>query len=366
MQLNELEQIELEFEILIQKDRRNWLRVAKLLDRIESAELYKLRARSFTEYVKSLAQKNGINISTLWRARSGAKLYMEILGYSDITEMDESIVKTTPEQLETFSKVRTIAPSRIVEEVKNKMIEGANMRHELRELWNIYRPLKGGKTERGRKKDEPIALDDKANKKQFVVPYDMPSSKKNEHVKTNTMDKYWEDLKKMEKYKLSSENVARANIINALRSEQWLARTFNVDFTSKFEHLIAFQLAAFTEINILSLVRPKKESAERPQVVGVEVITELSDFQKNRQKIIKKSAYCDYFYIGIPLNTEYIDAAQNFISKYENIGIICVSDQIDEDTKHEWKIVELAKKTPLTIQNEYIIMQKCMERLLGW
>ncbi|WP_044225317.1 hypothetical protein [Flammeovirga pacifica] len=365
MNIYQLEQIELEFEILIQKDRRNWLRVAKLLDKIESTHLYKLRARSFTEYVKDLSRKNGINISTLWRARSGAKLYAELLGINDVEDMDEAHVKTTPEQLETFSKVRTIAPQRIVDEVKEKMISGENMRHELRELWNIYRPLKGGKTERGRKKTEEHTVVKDKLKSQFVVPYQLTDSNKNDHVKTNSLDKYWEDLKKMEKYQVSSENVARANIINALRSEQWLARTYAEDFTFKHEHLISFRLGAYTEIDILSLCKPNKITKERPQFVGIEVVTNLDDFKKNKLKIEQKSQYCDHFYIGIPLNQSFIDEITSFCEA-KSIGIICVSDQLNEDSKHDWKILKKTTKNTLTPQNEYIIMQKCMERLLGW
>ncbi|MBB3696397.1 hypothetical protein KMW28_10590 [Flammeovirga yaeyamensis] len=365
MNLYQLEQIELEFEILIQKDRRNWLRVAKLLDKIEVNQLYKLRSRSFTEYVKELARKNGINISTLWRARSGAKLYAELLGVHDVDKMDEAKVKTTPEQLETFSKVRTIAPQRIVDEVKDKMISGENMRHELRELWNIYRPLKGGKTERGRKRSEetPIAAD--KSKSQFVVPYDLKDSSKNEHVKANSLDKYWEDLKKMEKYQVSSENVARANIINALRSEQWLARTFKEDFTFKHEHLISFRLGAYTEIDILSVCKPNKMTKERPQFIGVEVVTNLEDFAKSKSKIITKAQYCDYFYFAVPLNQQYIDHMKEFCEG-KPYGIICVSDELNDENKHDWKILKSTENLQISPQNEYIIMQKCIERILGW
>ncbi|MBB6460582.1 hypothetical protein [Flammeovirga kamogawensis] len=366
MKINQLEQIELEFEILIQKDRRNWLRVAKLLDQIESTQLYKLRSRSFTEYVKGLADKNRINISTLWRARSGAKLYLEILGMHELSELDESVVKTTPEQLETFSKVRTIAPTKIVEEVKAKMLEGENMRHELKELWHIYRPLKGGKTERGRKKEGAYVIEDKKDKTQFVVPYNLKNSIENEHVEDNSIDRYWEDLKKMEKYQLSSENLARANILNALRSDQWLARTLNVDFCSRHEHLIAFNLASFTSIDILSLCKANKDDTLRPIVIGAHILTEINDLNKERQKIIKKFEYCDYFYIAIPLNNEYIEKVEGFTKKYPNIGIICVGDTVGEDNKHVCKIYKLAKFNKISAQNEYIIMQKCMERLLGW
>ncbi|MBD0402178.1 hypothetical protein [Flammeovirga sp. EKP202] len=366
MSLNKLEQIELEFEILIQKDRRNWLRVAKLLDQIESQQLYKLRSRSFTEYVKGLAQKNRINISTLWRARSGAKLYLEILEMNHLDELDESIVKTTPEQLETFSKVRTIAPTKIVEDVKEKMLKGENMRHELRELWQIYRPLKGGKTERGRKKEEPVVITDKKSKSQFVVPYQLKDTVRNENVQKNTVDTYWQDLKKMEKYQLSSENLARANILNALRSEQWIARTLKVDFSSNHEHLVAFVIQQPSKVvDVITLTKPEKNYKKRPVIIGSEIITDLSSFKSQKQKIFTKSLFCDYFYLAIPMNDEYIQKAEQFC-KDSNLGIICIGDHLANDTKHICKIHSLSTLKEPDQNYEYIMMQKVMERLLGW
>lgn len=366
MTLNKLEQIELEFEILIQKDRRNWLRVAKLLDQIESQHLYKLRSRSFTEYVKNLALKNRINISTLWRARSGAKLYLEILDLDHLDQLDESVVKTTPEQLETFSKVRTIAPNKIVEDVKEKMIRGENMRHELRELWQIYRPLKGGKTERGRKKEEPLQIADKRNKSQFALPYQLKDTVKNENIQKDTVDSYWKDLKKMEKYQLSSENLARANILNALRSEQWIARTLGIDFCSNHEHLVTFEIQIPTKvIDLLTIAKPEKIYKKRPIFIGSEIITELEDFKKNRNKILNKHTFCDYFYLAIPMNTEYITKAEQFCEN-TNIGIICVGDHLANDTKHICKVQKLSTLDESTSNHEYIMMQKIIDRLLGW
>lgn len=366
MSLNKLEQIELEFEILIQKDRRNWLRVAKLLDQIESQKLYTLRSRSFTEYVKNLAQKNRINISTLWRARSGAKLYLEILDLKSLDELDESFVKTTPEQLETFSKVRTIAPAKIVDDVKNKMINGENMRHELKELWQIYRPLKGGKTERGRKKETPLVIDDKKSKSQFVLPYALKETVQNENVKGNTVDKYWEDLKKMEKYKLSSENLARANILNALRSDQWIARTLEVDFCSSYEHLVSYNIQTNKSIDLLTLAKPTANYKKRPVFIGTEIITDLDSFKKEKKNILWKSKFCDYFYIAIPINQDYIDLAENLRSEISHLGIICVSDHLSNDTKHICKILEKGLPKIMEDNYEYIMMQKVLERLLGW
>ena len=72
----ELTEIEAEFEWLIKNDRKNWIKVAKLLFKVEEGKLYEVRARSFTQYVHGLAQQNNINVCLLCGVQSQLQQYI--------------------------------------------------------------------------------------------------------------------------------------------------------------------------------------------------------------------------------------------------------------------------------------------------
>ena len=91
--LERIREIESRFAWLVKHDRKNWLEVAKLLYAIEKEELYLVKATSYTQYVKALALDNNVNISTLWRAKSAAVVFMEVSGFKDLEQIDKRMIK---------------------------------------------------------------------------------------------------------------------------------------------------------------------------------------------------------------------------------------------------------------------------------
>ncbi|MEH0155629.1 hypothetical protein V6R21_15890 [Limibacter armeniacum] len=366
--VQELKQIELEFDIIIQKDRRNWLRVAKLLETIEQKGLYNVRARSFTEYVKDLAKRSGINVSTLWRARSGARIYMDIKGIPTLDEIREGEVKTTPEQLEMYSKVRTIAPESIVQEVKEKMLDGQGMRHELKELWQIYRPLKGGKTERGRKpKDYYESGMVKDEQQQFEVPYSMQSSSVNKSIKDQTYVQLMRDYRKMQRFHLNSEDITEANIINALRTRRWISLTLDQYEISRYSSFVNFNILgdeARGKVDLIGIVRKNKEDKNKlPLLFGVSDLAYLDKVQSD-QLMMEQATFFHYYYVAVPMIEEHIRKALQEVDP--NIGIIAVGEKLEEDTKHELKIVRKSPFRQIETSKHLLIMSKLAIRSLAW
>ncbi|GAA4852245.1 hypothetical protein [Algivirga pacifica] len=363
--LRALKQVELEFDIIIQKDRRNWLKVAKLLDTIEKQELYKVKARSFTEYVRELSKKSGVNISTLWRARSGARVFMEINNIPAIEEIDERTVKTTPEQLEMFGKVRTIAPEGIVENVKERLLKGEGMRHELKELWKIYRPLKGGQTERGRKpkveEEEPAP--------QYEVPFSAKAVKVNKSIEENRYVQLMKDYQKMQRFHISDEDITEANIINALRTRRWVSLTLDQYEINKFNSFVNFfvdEHAVKNEegMDLLALVRKDVEDKGKlPLVFGVTDVAHLDNLE-SFEAIQRNATFCNYYYVAVPMYHEHLKKALEILD--ESIGIIAVGEELQEDTKHELKIVRRSPYHEIEVEKKIQLFSSVSLRALGW
>lgn len=277
----ELTQIELEFRLLIQKDRKNWIRIAKLLNRIEEAHLYKIKARSFTEYVKILAGENSINVSTLWRARSGARIYMELKGEGDLDTLHEKEVKTTPEQLETFSKVRTIAPESLVLSLQERILQGENIRDELKNIWNIYKPLKNGKTERGRRK--------------FSISMSDTQQVHDQHTLA-LADSY-----KRIRYHVTTAEYTSAGIINSLRKDDtWIREVFPTE-QIKYNSFQDFSLkTGETDVfDYLCVVR-NKDVFIYPRFIGIIQLTNKTLGLQLKHRIQRLKGHVHGVYLVFP------------------------------------------------------------------
>ncbi|MBX2841144.1 MAG: hypothetical protein KTR26_05205 [Flammeovirgaceae bacterium] len=363
----ELQLIEEELNYLIKNDRKNWIRTAKLLHQIEKEKLFEVRTVSFTRYVMQLAEQNKINVSTLWRAKTAANVYIELLGYESISEIKEEKVKTTPEQLETYNKIRTIAPEKIVEEVKLKLLEGEGIRNELHALWKTYRPLKKGKTERGRKskqsnKESLVGID------QYHLPFDDEEILINKEISDENYGYLLKDIQKLEKYNLSTEDLTKGNIKNALRGSKWVSLAlgkFNLHHFNPF-YDIAFKNYEKNiryKFDFIGIVKKDKKLKSTPILMGV-IININPSSHLLQKKLEAQSTFFNYYYLAIPLKEDTIRKAIENTPK--SLGIIAIGKETDDGTRHELKLVRKSEFNHIENQNKAIIYQKLLENNLGW
>ncbi|MGB0524730.1 MAG: hypothetical protein ACPGJS_17285 [Flammeovirgaceae bacterium] len=370
--LEKLKKIEDEFEWLIKNDRKNWIKVAKLLFQVEEGKLYEVRARSFTQYVHGLAQQNKINVSTLWRAKSAAAVYMEICGISEVLLLNEKEVKATPEQLELYGKVRTIAPEGIVKELKEKLLNGEPVRIELKALWQTYRPLKQGKTERGRKRHIELEYQvPAAEQAQFRVPFSPLELDINQLIEGERYDEEKLDEQKRNKYFVTREEVLKTNITNALRSDDWFSYTLRESHIGKyraFQYIRpgAFQDLPITEqgnvIDVIGLVRSNATGGEQPVIFGASIASNIASLSSDK-RLLENFEYCHYYYLAIPLNDDFIEKATRQISR--KIGIIAVEEDV-RDTKHQIRIVRRARYNEINSAKHNVILAELLGEALGW
>lgn len=370
--LQQLQSIEADFELLIKNDRKNWIKVAKLLDRIESTRLFELRANSFTQYVLNLAKVNHINVSTLWRARSAASVYMELAGIESVELLREGFIHTTPEQLEMYGKVRTIAPERIVHDLKAKMLKGEGIRNELRALWKTYRPLKQGKTERGRKKQSRLQTYQisPAESSQFLTPFSTQEQLANLMIAKSQYVEFKLDKEKLQKYNLSKEEMMRANIANALRSRAWAGYTLQETHISRFAYFaniipgksLGLSIAeSGAKIDVVGFARKDQENPT-PIIFGASIC--VNAIALKRMSFLEQvTPYCHYYYIAIPMEESFMDEA--FLHIPRRWGIVGVERRIGH-TRHELKVLRRSQLQEISCQKQVAILTELLSHELEW
>jgi len=319
-----LEKIETQLQAIIQQDKQQWTKTAQLLLKIESGYFYLERAKSFTQYIRQLAKQFQTNESKFWRIKKAGEFYLKLHDTTDTKVISKA--KTTPEQIEIFIKIRTAAPPEVVESLEKKMLEGKTTRQELREIWQTYRPLKEGRTERGRKPKNPP--DD-------VVQ--LPASKSTKII----------------------------NILEALKNPNWVIKTIG----EETDDLQIFPEVAVTAgssvqkyIDVVGVVKESNQSP-LPTIIGVEIKVMVLDLLEN-SNFEELMRFCHYFYVAIPNDTYFIEAAKDLITK--QVGILCVTDEC-VDGRYQVVMIRKARRNrkshPALLGELYA---ECLCAALGW
>ncbi|BAL23695.1 hypothetical protein AZKH_1373 [Azoarcus sp. KH32C] len=106
--------------------------------------------------------------ATLWRYLSAGRYYItlqqELERASVSTEsLDTLSVKVSPENLELLAKLSRVMPGEKFVQLAERVINQSITRKELRQLWELYRPVLQGRTARGLGVTPPsVNLDDHA------------------------------------------------------------------------------------------------------------------------------------------------------------------------------------------------------------
>lgn len=137
-----------------------WGQMALDLIRVEQNAEWKARHSSLSAYIEHEAAARQTTKSTLWRLRSAGLYYLDILRRLDpagdrLPALDDPRLDASPESLELAAKISRVAPEHLVKSLELGAAEGTITRRELRDLWETYRPVLGGKTKRGRGSQPP-------------------------------------------------------------------------------------------------------------------------------------------------------------------------------------------------------------------
>ncbi len=343
--IERLRHLEKELGVLLKVNRKSWVKVGKLLLTIEQEQLYLLKYPSFTQYVQHLANFNRINVSTFWRAKSAVRTFMKLANVRQPEQLILQNIKTTPEQLELYNRIKTVVPEKILEQVRQKMVRGEGVRNELYDLWKVYKPLKKGKTERGRKS--------------FNTFTPTQAHTFSESVKTQEPTLEMDDFSKMEKFDISFNEMQKANIVNSLRASSWIRYTTDAEILqSQF-----FSRIPCIAYDVVTLLLAKSSSeTQRPELVtfGARIICDLYELRHSFQWI---ESSCNYNYLVIPLAFHH---DPSWVSKLpENVGIIA-TDSYSEQGKIEAKFIRKASFVTTSFLVEKQFYQMVTMHLLHW
>lgn len=325
----DIKKLENQLQNLLEREKRQWTKTAQLLIDIERSRLYRKQAKSFSQYVRQLAQKFKINESSFWRIKRAGEYYLKLHNTDNIEIIGKA--NTSPEQLEILMKISSIAPPNIVQDFKERLISGKTTREELRDTWRTYCKVKKDKPRRGRK-----------SKKQLL-------------------DNVIGDLF------TNSAAMTTANIIQSLKNPQWAIDTINQKKMDYFQLFTEVAVSSGTSskprrIDIVSIVK-ESNKGPLPTVIGIEVKINIHDLKRD-MKLTEYIPFCHYFYLAIPNEQAMIDAAASVTTK--EIGILCVTDEV-VDGRYKNVIIRKAQRIkkphPVLLGELY---GKCLFHALGW
>jgi hypothetical protein len=137
-------------------ERYPWFRLGELLNAVESSAFWQEQgARSFTEWVRSLAHSLGRSPASLWRAMTAIRRYHQFRTQLTKRRIYVPPLETlggsvSPENLEILEKIARVAPENMVCSLAMRVFRGQISRAALREKWEVFQPVLNGQTARGR------------------------------------------------------------------------------------------------------------------------------------------------------------------------------------------------------------------------
>lgn len=278
---------------VIDNDKNNWVKFYLLLKEIETSEIWKGIARSFSGWVKIFCLKNGINEATVWNKKRAGKFYEEyekMKFEKGIKVIPISEIKISFESLVLLSKICDKAPT-MIENLTEKTLNNELKRDDLREIYKSIR-------------------DNKFN-------YD-PGS----------LDSF-------------RDNKEELKIISCLTNEQWLKEkkekkyfksVFEQDKYKAISQFLIYNSPSIIKINILVAENLTTEPGEI-NLHGIEIKLSEEDFI-NDIRYFEYAKFVDFVWLAIPKRL--LTIAKRY--KFEECGILVIED---DDTL---RIIQQAKR----------------------
>jgi hypothetical protein len=283
---------------------------------------------------------------------------MEIAQVPDIHQVGAHDIQTTPEQLETFKKIQSIVPEQLVADLRERVLRGEPIRQELHDIWAVYRPLKRGKTERGRKKKEgrveamPVSVFEK-----LALLEEDPSDPFVQVIK---------DSEKMNRFHLTAEDYQITHIKNALRDQEWLREHYGTRphaMAMYTDCTIRRGAARNLKFDVVLVCPSSKQGRHTPDILGISIASNASKLEMLLERQIEQPKYCHFFFIAIT-DASLLPIAQGESFAAQGWGLIGKGGLAD--SKHEVLLHQSAayrEITPFELSNVYGTI---LEKSLDW
>ena len=134
----EINEIEDELLLLLAEDRQHWVRIYRLMDRVEREHAY--TTSSFTQWVNQLAAKAKVHVSLLWARKKAGNAYDQYESRKReqgiaVPALEDQQVSLSPENINLAVKIAG-NNDEVADELISKIVDGKLSRAELKRVWN--------------------------------------------------------------------------------------------------------------------------------------------------------------------------------------------------------------------------------------
>lgn len=308
----ELQEIENELSGYVKSDRRNWIRIYQLMDKVQTEELYRERGNTptFTIWVDTLADDLHVHVSLLWKRLKAGRVYHEYEIRSarkniDVTPIDK-LSDVSPDSLALCQSVAG-ANTEQMDRLISSVVNGNLTRTALREAVRARRAS-----------GNPIAHNG------------------NDRVNISQMS-------------LIQEDMSAADIIQALQSSLWLRRTGRPNYIpSIYEVFPEFRANTGSthhvrRMDALIVDNITDPSPDHLTLRCIEIKISKQDMLRDH-KTSEYQGFVNYVYLCIPKNNEMIDAARQVmtpkwglmtVSNIDGIEVIKEPEKLDPMFREE-------------------------------
>lgn len=271
-----LKDIEMEISGCVKVDRKNWTRIYKLMEAVESEKLYLQRedTPSFTKWVNILAEELGVHVSLLWARKKAGKSYDEYARRAEqqgrrVRDLED--LSVSPDSINLCEKVAGKNAAEM-DRLIDRVVAGELTRDDLRAAAKAKRSVasEAGVQAMATSRHDRIEADERTE---------------------------------------TEEKVTAADIVMALRRSDWLAITNDGRyFQHKYQHFPEFGIDTGTSTHARrmdALIAETVTAKERGEVIlrGVEIKVDRHDLE-NDHKMAEYTDFCDYFYLAVPEGEE--------------------------------------------------------------
>jgi hypothetical protein len=139
-----LKKIESQLLSLAKKASLLWQQMAALMIEVEEDGLWQGEAKSFTAWLKAMAEKIDLPESMLWRYLKAGRTYNALRASPDpelaaLPPLGQAPCKAAPESLELLDKISQVAPPEEAADLAKTTLAGESDREALREAWQDYK-----------------------------------------------------------------------------------------------------------------------------------------------------------------------------------------------------------------------------------
>ena len=129
--------IEKELEDLFETDRRGWVRMYRLLDLVETKNLWYYSYGSFSEWLRDYAERKGISKALLWHRRQAGRFYDKFVLRAKLVGITEPPLEEVEAPVESLNIAERIAGKSdfIADDLIHKIIKKEITRQGLSSAW---------------------------------------------------------------------------------------------------------------------------------------------------------------------------------------------------------------------------------------